>query len=523
MSAPRVRKGRGRFRWVLAPIALLSALGMVAGECVPRFYAPNDPMLNGDWKDWNGPAWLPAAPGVPVIHPGADGIAGTADDWTVAGLVGDMDIVLRAGTTELKSPIPPPSGSVAQPAAKGLGNEVDFSVVAVDGQQPNPLDQIVVSPSFGVNPVIVLGFADLDADGWIGPNQLDQNAFDDEVEQAELTPVALQLADLTGTSAHGKLRLLAGGPAGRPLKVVLTAVSLTGQPEPGLLGGVVPVGPAVSTALPYPVPTRARDFLDAGPGGPEAPTPGRPLGLRLDPEWPAYPRQVDWQAAHAIPVDGSELSVDVVDSASGPLARFGLARSALHPDYQYLPRRVVRPGLDERFATHPYEILDGLSLPDDGTGSVDVLRVVPLDALGNITWPGQNVVVSLKTTGGLRILSPDTDRDPSRESVVIGNAAGARIVVDDAGAASDDPLEASLILESRWGGDSMIPVWLPDADVDDSGRVDERDVAAVRAVFKSQRGDANFHPRFDVDGNGRVEKDDLELVGSRRGASVAVP
>jgi hypothetical protein len=513
---------KDRFRSVLMPIMLASAVGTMATQCLPRLHAPSDPMLNGDWREWEGARVIAVAPGVPVIGSGPDGRLGTPDDWTVPGVVGDLDIVLRAGTTELSSPIPPSARLKAEPATAGMGNEIDFSVVAVDGQRANPLDEVVVSPSFGRNPVIVLGFADLDGDGWIGPTLRDQNALDVEVEESELTPVAMQLADLTGTGAKGRLRLLAAGPPGNPLKIALTAISYTGSPQMGRFGGVVPLGPAVSTALPYPVPATPDGVIDAGPAGPEAPTATRPLGLELDPAWPVGPVGMGSQDAHLIAVDGSRPSIDVVTSQSREAARFGFVRSALHPDYQSLDRRTVRPGFDERFRPHPYEVLDELGVADDGRDSVDVIHVVPLDALGNITKPGLLSVVTVTTRGGLRIVSPDADGDPTREMVVVGSPYGARIVIDDAGDAGDDPLKAGLVVDSRLGASSL-PVWLPDADVDDSGRVDAADELALMAAMKTERGDAGFEPRFDVDRNGRVDRNDLVWVRQQRGASVAVP
>lgn len=46
-------------------------------------------------------------------------------------------------------------------------------------------------------------------------------------------------------------------------------------------------------------------------------------------------------------------------------------------------------------------------------------------------------------------------------------------------------------------------------DYNDDGRVDEQDVAMIRAAFNTSEGDAAFDPSFDHDGDGIVSGTDI--------------
>ena len=268
-------------------IALLGVSMLAMAYTTPRFNSQSDALLDGDWIDpiLNQIALI--LPGRPFISPGSDGEFGTGDDFFTTYLVGDLDLVLRAGISDSAGPIPPPAlGAVgtlfATAAADGMGTEIDFIVAAVDGMTPNPLSDPVFSPAIEGNPVLVLAFADLDADGHIGPTLLDEDAFDDEVESAELEPIGMQMLPVIDGRAIGRIRLLAGGPTANPTRVILTAVVFTGDPDPARFGGIVPIGPLMSTAQPVLPPIFPEDVIDAGPAGPEPMTPDRPLPVRVE-------------------------------------------------------------------------------------------------------------------------------------------------------------------------------------------------------------------------------------------------
>lgn len=390
---------------------------MVAGVFAPRFYSPADPLLHLDWLDTQLNQVAFALPNRPIISAGHDARFRTQDDVVNGLLLGDLDLVLRVGTCESSGALAPPAFSMHPPflattATIGMGTEVDFIVATVDGHAENPLDNPVFSAAIEGNPMLVLAFADLDADGLIGPRLRDGDPYDAEVASAELDPVGMDVSKLVGRSTSGRLRLLAGGPAGNSTRVLLAAAIFAGTPDPDVFGGVIPIGPALATAFPFLPSTALRDVIDAGPAGPEPPTPDRPLGIEItrafDPD-PADPKSGELLSLRT---DGSEVSVDGATSLAGDVSRVGVALSARLPTYKNLDRRVVRSGLDDEGLPHPYEIAERITVFDDGSAGEVGIRVVPLNRLGNITDLRRPENVTLTTGGAVEIVFPDTDGDP---------------------------------------------------------------------------------------------------------------
>jgi hypothetical protein len=163
-------------------------------------------------------------------------------------------------------------------------------------------------------------------------------------------------------------------------------------------------------------------------------------------------------------------------------------------------------------------VLGSLTVPDDGTQSVEVVRVVPLDRLGNVTDLGGPELVTLQSGGTVWILSPDADGDPLQETFVVSDARGVQVELDDPGDRYDDGNDDFLRIEGA-GGLMRVDVYLPDPDVDDSGLVDEVDTAIVAAAVELE----TFFPSFDMDGDGLVSEADVDLVAAHEGLIVPAP
>lgn len=503
------------------------AVSMIASVCAPRFYSPSDLLLHLDWLDTRTNQVAFALPGRPIISPGPDGEFGTADDGVSESMLGDLDLVLRVGLSESIGPLPAPALSMDPPfmaaaATIGSGTEVEFIVAAVDGFAESPLESPVLSASIEGNPMLVLAFADFDADGLIGPTLRDGDSLDGEVESAELEPIGMQIVTVVDGYASGRLRLLVGGPAGNPTRILLTASIYAGTADPEFFGGVIPIGPALTTALPFLPSTTVSDVIDAGPAGPEPPTSNRPLATKVTRAFDPDPEDPVFGELFSLRVDGSEISVDGATALAGPVSRVGLALSARLPTYKNLDRRVVRSGVDDGGLPHPYEIAERITVPDDGPKSEIDIKVVPLDRLGNITDLSEPVLVTLTTGGVVEIVFPDTDADPYRETVLLSGAQGTTLRLGDPGGVFDDPLSDVLIIDSPIGG-AIIDLVLPDPDVDDSGVVDGTDLALVKAASGLEHGELFYLPRLDVNGDGRIDKKDELLVESLQGLEVTTP
>jgi hypothetical protein len=219
---------------------------------------------------------------------------------------------------------------------------------------------------------------------------------------------------------------------------------------------------------------------------------------------------------------GAHPSVDFARARSGAFARFGLVRVPELATYRSLPARPLRPGLDADGDRAVYEVLQQLFLPDDGAASQLAARVVPLDRLGNVAALGSSSTVSLRAGGGVAIVAPDADADPTTETLEVGSARGVAIGLDDAEPGDSDDADGFLEIESAEGL-LRLEVFLPDADVDDDGEVDAADLARVEAARNAQIGDPDYEPRLDLSGDGRVRDEDADLVEARLGDDLPVP
>jgi len=168
----------------------------------------------------------------------------------------------------------------------------------------------------------------------------------------------------------------------------------------------------------------------------------------------------------------------------------------------------------------PLEILNRLFVPDDGAGSPTVVGIVALDQLGNVTAPHAATSVEVRTRNVVRIVSPDTDDDPFRETVLVQDARGVEIVLDDWGGAFDDRNHDRLTLKAQ-GRPLRIDVALPDPDLDDDGQVTLLDQQPIQAHLGAELGEATYDQQLDLNGNGRIDAADVERVVSALGTSVS--
>jgi hypothetical protein len=515
-----------RLRARVVALAAVAATTL-AVRCVGFQWDPADPMLHLEAIDPDTGKVVEMPAGTPAIFSGPDARFGTADDQIFPFVTGDVDLVVRSGTRGFTGPFPPAAiaGGVASlPEAIaepfGDGSPVPFVVAASDGRPDPPTGDPVSPPSLVGAPILAVAFGDLDGDGFIGITQLDGNASDASLEEEELRPVGRVFAIASGGRADGQIAIGAGGPPGAELLVALGAAAYAGPFDAQHFGGRVPDGPMVMTQLPFLPRTAPDDVIDGNAPGPA--DPGALVGAQIEPAYVPQPGTPQVGERYTLRASAPSPSLDFARARSGALARFGLAAAPDPGRYRSLPGRPLRPGLDGAGARAVYEILQQIWLPDDGASSTLSARVVPLDRLGNVTTTSSPTLVTLHAAGGLRIVSPNLDGDPSVETVSVANARGVPIELDDAGAGSFDDPDGSLTLESA-GGLLRLDVFLADPDVDDSGSVTAQDVSLVDAARGSDLGEPLYDPRFDLTGDGRIASDDRSLVQNHLGESVPVP
>lgn len=420
----------------------LLALGFDDG-CDDYEPDPFDYMLAGDPIDPDTGMAAEIVPGAPWVRPGPDGEFNTPDDRIASGVVGDVDLVLRTVSSVSETfPEPAPLRGPAPlgfAQAHGKGVPVPFAVGASSGSgSAGGAGDVVLPPYLDGLPFLVLAFADLDADGYVGITHLDGDPGDSGVEALELEPVGRRYAVGRNGGAVGELSVSVGGPIG--VTVALGAAAFAApydNPEvacaschswPGshafeIFSGpfriadadLVPEGPAVMTRLPF-LPDTDPDLKRGLRGTVPAHPDGRvavEIGLAYRPD-PADPRVGE---GFTLRLDGSDPSIDVARVWSGSATRFGLAIPIDGGSYVADPACRLRPGLDEDGLPRLMELCARLELAEP-TG----VRVVALDALGNVTWPAATSV-TVRTGGGVTIL-PDSDGDPHAETVQVLDVRG---------------------------------------------------------------------------------------------------
>jgi len=418
-----------------AQLAVVFLIGVLAPQAAWSQAGGGDPIFDEDFRHPQTTEIVELQPDVPWIQPGDDGRLGTADDDVDPLVQGDIDIVVRSGLMAFGGAIPPTSpdrGAIPLAIVEAFGNgtPVPFVVVPSDGLDPPTAGTpILPSPGLEGNPVLVIAFADLDDDGFVGITELDGDAFDSDIEERELDPVGRRFAFVENGQAGGELFVSVGAPPGRELRLVLTAVAYVGPTNPDFFGGVVPEGPAVMSRLPAFMRTAPDDVIEGSLPPPA--NPDETVGVQIEDVFTPDPG-MGYGEAFTLLTDGSGVSFDIATSRSGGLAGFGIARpvdTALFDPLRALP---LRPGFASPGVPALLEILNAfdLSTADVNQGS---LRLVPLDRLGNVTIPTETQQVFLVASGALSIVSPDLDQDPFREVIPVSDAAGEAVELNGSG------------------------------------------------------------------------------------------
>ncbi|MDX2171343.1 MAG: right-handed parallel beta-helix repeat-containing protein [Deltaproteobacteria bacterium] len=365
--------------------ALLAALGTT-----PAAAGAASAVFAGDPTDPGSGAPYEILPGKPLVRPGLDHILGTGDDVVDASIVGDIDLVVRTGTRDASPVIPPPALGGADPPTVGIagprnagGSEVPFTVFLSDGITSGeaPAGRRLAAADMDGHPVIVAAFADLDGDGMIGPTAGGGGSAQ-ALRLRELLPVGRAAALCNGGVARGAIAVQRGLPPSQGgLRVVLTALALTGPFDAAVFDGAIPSGPAIATALPF-LPQRdlTRMIRDrAVPAGPAT-------TLQSLVQFAAVPAP----GAYALPLDGSEPTIDGAIVHSQPAVRVALRDGAA-------PRDVDLP-------------LEQLTLGTEGAAGLLRLRLVGVDRFDNPADAATPQPVRILADGPLRLLSPRLTR-----------------------------------------------------------------------------------------------------------------
>jgi hypothetical protein len=383
-------------------LALASVLALLAVGG-PAFAV--SAVFDGDPRDPATQIPYEVLPGHPLVRPGPDGILGTADDVLDPSVIGDIDIVVRAGVLGADAVIPRPAAAggraalpvgVAGPTSAG-GTEVPFTVLLSTGHvtDAEPAGRLLTAPDMDGIPVIVAAFADLDGDGVIGPTVHDSaRSTDIAAELRELEPVGRAAAVFAGGIAHGSIAVSRGLPASRGgLIVALVAMALTGPLDPSFFAGVIPSGPAISTALPF---LPLRDLTRLVRDRPAAFGPGTTLQDVLQ------PAAIPDPDSYAIPLDGSTPTIDAAVVLSQPAVRVGFRGAT---------------GEADRALDH---LILGTTPPMDRVS----MRLLPVDRFDNPADPPPDWNVTLSADAGLRISGQRRRPHP----IPIRSAQGVRVL-----------------------------------------------------------------------------------------------
>ncbi len=474
-------------------------------------------MLHGDRLGMDGkPA--PMVPFAPGVDPGGDGKYGTDDDIVVSSLLGDVDIRVIAGVHR-NGQIRPHAQSgrwipiaVAEPFGEGM--PLVFYVAASDGSPSVPGGHWVPAPSLDGNYVLGAVFADLDGDGYIGITHLDGDPSDAAIEEHELEPIGRRLAKMRPRGfAYGDLYVAAGGPPGAELDLLVAAIAVTGSPDPNQPDNPLPTGTVVMTRLPF-YPDLSTSYSKGG-----APHPDGLFALELEEGLEPDPSDPRIGESFTLRTDDSDVTLGSAQALSGPFARMGIGRP-VEQAVAIADHDLLRPGLDVDGERVLYQILDRLPLAPDADASVAAVQLLPLDRLGNVALIEEPVVVTLSTTPGAHIVSPDVDGDPTREVLVLSGSVGIPIVLDDEAGVETT---SSLLLIEAGGAFSRTELLLSNLDLDGSGTVDAKDFELLEDAEGTRRGDHRFDPSLDLNGDGRIDEVDLAIALEQHSQSTQTP
>jgi len=414
----------------------VAAAFLVLGLAAPA-RASSFPVFDGDPVDSSSGRPYPILPGVPLILPQPNG---KYDPPIVdSSTTGDVDLVVRAGAMMAGPSIPPPSASprtaVAGGAPMASGSGIPFTVVVSDGSGTTPSGNPLLGPEMDGIPVLVAAFADLDGDGIVGPTNADDDGAADDARELQESDylVGRQVAIFHNGVAQGTLYVWKGAPASAGgLRVVLTALAYVGPFSPSFFFGAVPDGPPIATRLPF-FPRYDPDRVVEANGRGGRAEPENRLGIELEPAFEPPVDDPQLGTPFALPTDGSSATIDRVLVYGGPLSRMRFVRPSLAAGFPVGAEVPLHRGAGGAL----YEDLSSVDVPDNGPGATVPVRLVPVDALDNVTDPPPGAQATLIAGPGLVISSPDTDGDPGRETVPVSGADGVDVTLDDAGGMGD--------------------------------------------------------------------------------------
>lgn len=410
-------------------------------------------VLTGDPIDGVGKTYS-ILPGVPLAHPGPDDKWSTGDDVVNPGLLGDVDLVLRTGGLYVPGSgvIPVGAGSVATAPSvtvggSGLptgGSEATYQLIVSDGAPVPAAGAPLPAADLDGRGAVILAYADLDGDGFVGATSADPAGTGDDAleEQEAFTPVGQRLGVVQSGLVSGTIAISSGLPASAGgLGVVVVGGAATGSASPLFLDGAW-----ISTLLPCVWPADATRVVGKNPG---APGPSNLVDLEISLEDFYCPPSGDavFGNSLAIPLDGTSVTTDILRSVSGPTTSVGLASPVNGGGFVVAPHRRLTPVVSSGGSRQVVEAPGVLTLGDDGPGGVQASVVAfPADALGNQSdVPPGGSEIQLSVTSNLRIVAPDVDADPLRETLSFPATGIATVVLDDAGAAGDGGTTGQLV------------------------------------------------------------------------------
>lgn len=429
-------------------------------------------------------------PGVPLVVPREDDMGGDLID---PGTIGDVDLVVRTGGTFAGGSIPLPAAGIgAAPAviaggsSYGPGTEVTFQVIVSDGLPPSASGNPLTGPELNGRGALVLAYADLDGDGFIGPTSIDGNADLEFERQEAFGLLGRRVALLQNGLATGQIAVALGRPASAGgLGVVVSAAAATGATPPLYLDG-----PWLGTLLPYLPPLDAVGVYNAD----GVPRPDLIIELELgdlflpDPDHPAL------GTPFAMRLDGLESTVDLMRSTSGAAVGVEFAHALDPVTFVADALRLVLPVLDPAGSSILVEPVDTLAIVPDGPGNGETVLTFPADLLGNATDPPVGgLTIDFEVDAGLAITAPDGDGDLRRETVTFTTASAIELTIDDTGG----PGGVNRLVALRDG----VPTASLRVDLPDGGALDPMETKTRLKYRPKQlaRDDVNLKAVFDAD------------------------
>lgn len=436
-----MRAFQRRFRWTAALLGAALIFVDPASAQLPVF--AGDPVDPG-----TGAAYV-ILPGVASVQPGEDEDFNSDDDVITPAVIGDVDVVLRTGGGYAGGPIPAPAASVAAApvvvaggAHGSAGTEVVFQMILSDGAASPATGNPLTGAQHDDRAVLIFAYPDLDGDGFIGATNAD-GSTDNAIERQEsFTIVGRQVALIDAGVASGNLAVALGAPASAGgLGVVVGGGALFGETGPEYFDG-----PWAGTSLPIMPPVDPTDIIGGG-NGVRAPDPIEEYLVELELEYEKWflpePGHPTLGTPYAIPLDGTNVTVDLLQSQSGPATGAALAVAIDNATFVAGPTRRLMPlaGSGGRIVA---EATTTLSLPDSGSGNARTVYVYAADVLGNNADPSTPISVTLSTDTGCAITAPDTDGQPLSETVTLASAQAVAITLDDVGGSNDRPANVRL-------------------------------------------------------------------------------